>query len=404
MDKEDDNRTVEPAEDKMMDDINESLARQLQEQLEPDLSGQESGEPKETRKKMPLWLKVSVIVFSILIVIGTGVLLWLNSLYSNMKYEDGSRIQQEAEIFEQDADAEDLEEVDPNAVTWENDTDSARKEDDVINFLLVGEEAINDGGGRGRTDSIMIATINKKQKAIKLTSIMRDTYVQIPGYSDNKINAAYHNGGMPLLVDTIKRNFDLEVDGYILVNFNGFERIIDKLGGVSITLSETEARYLNRTNYISNPAYRNVSPGTHTLNGNQALGYSRVRYVPNGNLSDDFGRTSRQREVLNAIFETYKSKSALELIALLPDMVSLVTTNVQKDEFMEYITTVVTLAPNQLETFRLPIDDGYKNTKIRGMSVLLPNDLQVNIDALHTFIFGEETEPAVPSSTPAVSN
>lgn len=405
MDKQENGKAAGQAEEELLSQINSSLSKQINEQFEMDVV-KETEWQSSTKKnrKVPLWFKVSTIVFAVILLVGVGSLLWLNSLYGNMNYEDGTEVKQEAEIFEQDEDAIDLEEVDPNAVKWDETTDGARKDENVINILLVGEESINDGDSRGRTDSIMIATINKKEKAIKLTSVMRDTYVQIPGYSDNKLNAAYHSGGMPLLVDTIKRNFDVEVDGYVLVDFDGFETIIDKLGGVEVELSNTEANYLNRTNYISNPANRNVSAGKRTLNGNQALGYARVRYVPNGNLSDDFGRTSRQREVLNAIFEKYKSKSAIELIAMLPDMLQLVTTNIQKDEFMNYITTVVTLGPSELETFRLPIDEGYKNTRIRGMSVLLPDDLQSNIDALHKFVFGDEVQVSSPSPSVTTQN
>ena len=111
-------------------------------------------------------------------------------------------------LYWQDENTAGLEEVNPDDIVWQ-DRVLARHEEDIINILLVGEEAINDGGNRGRTDSIMIATINVKEKSLKLTSIMRDLYLQIPGYSDNKINAAYHIGGMELLVNAINENFDM---------------------------------------------------------------------------------------------------------------------------------------------------------------------------------------------------
>lgn len=140
---------------------------------------------------------------------------------------------------------------------------------DVINILLCGEESI--GGGRGRTDSIMIATINQKDNQLKLTSIMRDSYVQIPGFSDNKINAAYHNGGMKTLIKTIKKNFGIAVDGYVLVNFDSFQKIVDAVGGIDITLDEQEVKYLNSTNYISDTSNHTLTVGKNHMNGIKPL-------------------------------------------------------------------------------------------------------------------------------------
>ena len=106
---------------------------------------------------------------------------------------------------------------------------------------------------------------------------MRDTLVQIPGYRENKLNSAYEKGDVDLLYKTIALNFNIRLDGCILVNFENFEKIIDFMGGLEITLTSSEARYLRNTNYISNPKYRTVVEGTQLMNGNQVLGYSRIR-------------------------------------------------------------------------------------------------------------------------------
>ena len=382
-------------EDDMLNDITSSLANQINQEIDAmiSISDEEDESPDdyvETKKKgrFPRWLKILTIVFSVVMIISIGGMYAVSNYLDRINYTDWSNTEKLSEEFDQD-DIDGLDIVDPNSISL-NSGSTLRTDQDVINILLVGEEAINDGSSRGRTDSMMIATINIKQKALKLTSIMRDLYVAIPGYSDNKLNAAYHNGGMPLLKQTIEENFDIELDGSVLVNFSGFEDIIDRLGGVDITLTANEAAYLNRTNYISNPIYRNVRAGTQNLNGNQALGYSRIRYVKTENESDDFGRTSRQRTVLNAIFEKYKSKSLPELVTILYDILPLVTTDINKSTIMDYLATVVTLGATELETMRIPVDNAYSNSSVRGMSVLLPNTLQDNIDALHTFIFGSE--------------
>ncbi len=390
------NSDFNTSEDDLLNDITSSLANQINQEIEAmiSISDEEDDESPddyvETKKKgrFPRWLKILTVVFSVVMIVSIGGMYAVSNYLDRINFTDWSNTEKLTEEFDQD-DIDGLDIVDPDSINL-NSGGSLRTDQDVINILLVGEEAINDGSARGRTDSMMIATINTKQKALKLTSIMRDLYVAIPGYSDNKLNAAYHNGGMPLLKQTIEENFDIELDGSVLVDFSGFEDIIDRLGGVDITLSANEAAYLNRTNYISNPIYRNVRAGTQTLNGNQALGYSRIRYVKTESESDDFGRTSRQRTVLNAIFEKYKSKSLPELVTILYDILPLVTTDISKSTIMDYLATVVTLGATELETLRIPVDNAYSGSSVRGMSVLLPDTLQDNIDALHTFIFGSE--------------
>lgn len=397
----------------MLSDITNSLASQINEEFEGTTEVKEDKEDelntleasKKKKSRFPKWLKILTVVFSVIMIVSVGGMYAVSRYLDRINYTDWSNTEKLAEEFDKD-DVSGLDEVDPNSINL-NSGGSIRTDKDVINILLVGEEAINDGASRGRTDSMMIASINVKQKALKLTSIMRDLYVAIPGYSDNKLNAAYHNGGMPLLKQTIENNFDIELDGSVLVNFDGFEKIIDRLGGVEITLTANEASYLNRTNYISNPAYRNVKVGTQILNGNQALGYSRVRYVKTETERDDFGRTSRQRTVLNAIFEKYKSKSLPELVTILYDLLPLVTTDIDKATIMDYLTTVVTLGATELETMRIPVDNAYTGSNVRGMSVLLPNSLQDNIDALHEFIFGtteSTTDPTTSTDTSGIQS
>lgn len=381
---------INPLEEEVMKEINLSLANQVREELGISNEPEKKQLVRVEKKKKPIWLKICLIIIGIIVVVGAAAFIYMNYVLDQaniVKHPDNTLVQ---EIFEEDENINGYEEIDPDDITWAELNEIARKEADVINVLLVGEEAIGDDYGRGRTDCILIATISKKEKALKLTSLMRDTYVQIPEYSDNKLNAAYHNGGLSLLIDTIQLNFDLEVDGYVLVNFDSFEKVIDELGGVEITLTEKEASYLNRTNYISNPANRTVVEGKQMLNGNQALGYSRIRYVSTAdNLRDDFGRNARQRAILNALFEQYKSKSAVELIGMLPNLLSLVTTDLDKSDMVGYIATVLTMGATEIETFSIPVSNGYRDARIRNMDVLVP-DLAVNVPALHEFIFGKE--------------
>ncbi len=372
--------------DTFLKEVNDSLAKQLKEQ---------NGINKKKDKKMPLVAKIFVGLVVILSLGSGAAAYYINFVLDkativNADTED-IYIPVSQEVFEQDEKKEDAIEIDPEEVLWGKLSKLAKKEEDVVNILLVGEEDLGEEeNGRGRTDCMMIATISKKENALKLTSLMRDMYVQIPGYSDNKLNAAYRNGGMSLLEDTIELNFGVAVDGYVLVDFDAFESVIDALGGVEIKLSEIEANYLNSHNYISKKKYRNVKPGKQILNGNQARGYSRIRYVRTANgLTDDWGRNHRQRKVLKAIFKEYKSKSAVELVAMLPDIMKLVTTDLSKKDMLGYIGLILSINADKLQTLSVPVEGSFTTPYINGMSVLLPS-LETNQEKLHQFLFGTE--------------
>ncbi len=384
-------------EEEILSDISASIGKQIQEELD-------TSDDVKQKRNIPLWVKIvggtlgTFLLVCILLIITPGGrnFIWntaVNIAYGRMKYNDGAEVVQQTVIDDVEEDAL-KNQITDTPVSWDtrHAEDGARQEEGVINVLLLGEEAIDSGGGRGRTDIMIIATMNTKDKKLKLTSLMRDLLVQIPGNKDNKLNAAYEIGGIPLLYETIELNFDVKLDGYVRVGFDDFESVINKLGGVNITLTESEARYLNNTNYISKPQYRKVVPGLQTLNGNQALGYCRVRYVSTNNHErDDYGRTSRHRVVLNAIFDKYKSKSLPELSLLLYDILPLISTDITKNEFETYLKVAVNMGLSEIEDIRIPADNTFEEGYARKMAVLIP-DLEANIKVLHEFIFGSVEE------------
>ena len=221
--------------------------------------------------------------------------------------------------------------------------------DHVVNILLVGQDR-RPGQGRQRSDSMILLTVNKATKTVTLTSFMRDSYVQIPGYKPNKMNAAYAFGGMKLLSETMQVNFGVEVDGCVEVDFNGFKSVVDLLGGVDIQLTSAEVNYLNRGTGWG------LQVGTNHLNGEQALAYSRIRYI-----DSDYQRAHRQRTVLMAIINKYKSLPVLEMIDLLEDILPLVTTNMEKSDIIGYALDIgPMLAGADYNTLRIPADGTFK--------------------------------------------
>lgn len=267
-----------------------------------------------------------------------------------------------------------------------------RQEDYVSNYLLFGVEEID---GAKNTDSIMIASINTKDKTIKITSIMRDTYVETEEHGPSKINAIYAKSGAKAFVKVIEDYFRIKIDGYAYINFESFEKIIDTLGGIYIELGEEEAEYLNTTNYISNPKNRNVKPGLNLLNGNQALGYCRIRLVPTlDGTMDDFGRTIRHRRVIKAIFDQYKSKGLLELLRITNNILGYVKTNVSSEQIAKVIEDIVENKITKMDSKRLPVGGAFEApVKYNGIGYPLIYDRDKNIIQLYEFIYLDtETE------------
>ncbi len=390
--------------DDELGDIKDSLAKQICAEMET-IQVEEEKQQKKQR-----WFKIqSGIVLTLLCFIGFGFFLGFtkpgNQLLMGMgvnlggtiwatwtgNFQDNSDVVEDVDYLDEDDITAKGEEIDPSTIKWPDHPGDGRQEEGVYNILLLGEEAIGNGTSRGRTDVIVVATMNTNNKTLRLTSLMRDTLVQIPGYNDNKLNTAYEKGGLDLLYETIALNFDLQLDGCVMVNFENFEKIIDRLGGLEITLTSGEASYLNSTNYISNPANRNVVEGKQLLNGNQVLGYSRVRKraTITGN-NNDYGRTDRHRIVLNAIFDKYKTTSKAELATIMLELLPMITTDIDNKCFELLLNSFFEMGTTDMEQLRIPADGTFvDNKKVRGMAVLIP-DLDKNVEILHSFIFGED--------------
>ncbi len=256
--------------------------------------------------------------------------------------------------------------IDPTDVQWEENTEPEKHAEHIINIMLIGQDR-RPGEGRTRSDSMILCTINKKTKELTMTSFMRDMYVQIPGYQDNRMNATYAFGGMKLLNACLKENFGVYVDGNIEVDFDGFTDVIDLVGGVDIRLSNSEANHLIAKGY-------NVVAGMNHMDGATALEHARNRSVGSG----DFSRTKRQRDVLSAVLEKCKSLGLTQLNSLLESILPLITTDMSNREIMDcFVDVAPMLGSMKLTTQRIPLDDTYKYASIRGMSVLMP-DLEAN--------------------------
>lgn len=238
----------------------------------------------------------------------------------------------------------------------------------IKNIALFGVDAID--GEAGRSDSIMIATVDPVHNKIKLTSIMRDSYVSIAGYGDDKINHAYAYGGPELAIKTINENFGLNIEDFVSVNFSSLPVIINILGGVDIEITQDELQYIN--SYINdiNSKDGTNSPnityaGVQHLDGTQALAYSRIRYTDGG----DYKRTERQRTVLAALFSKLTSASIGSYNSLLNEVLPYIQTNLTSTEILSLGTKVLGIG-NNLEQDRFPRDGYGEGAMINGVYYL----------------------------------
>lgn len=269
-----------------------------------------------------------------------------------------------------------------NEVLFEKPEDAKpdpEKAREFYHILLLGEEALKTTPGKGRTDTIIVATIHVKEKKVTLSSVLRDTYVEPEGMNPCKINAVYASQGANGLYKLIYDKLGIWPDGYVKVGFDNFEEIIDLLGGAEVTLTAEEAQYLNTHNYISKEQFRNVKAGTHVLNGNQTLGYCRVRMVANCNgTNSDYGRTERQRMVIENLFERYKGAGLTKWIKILKQALGYIETDISEQMMEELIYVVYDNRITAMEQKQFPAKGTFQSMDVGKVTSTLVADWEEN--------------------------
>ncbi|MBP6161732.1 MAG: LCP family protein [Clostridiaceae bacterium] len=253
----------------------------------------------------------------------------------------------------------------------------------VENILIIGSDT-RDPDKHGRSDAMILVTINTKTRKIHLTSLSRAIYVSIPDDPDPQykrywsskymLNAAHTWGGPRLLMKTIQRNFRVDVSRYVATDFSGFKGAIDEVGGVSINLTAAEAKYLNRR------SGKSLKAGTQLLDGETALSYARIR-----KLDSDFKRMERQRNVIMALFKKFAASNPKRMASTAEALMPYVTTNLTDMEFMGLIVDFVSYRNYDIDQLMLPLEKYGALVIIRGMEMYDINWTK-NIDTLHAFM------------------
>ncbi len=335
--------------------------------------------------------RVLCIIFSVLFLLGGSGLLYYYSLLNSLNYVD---------IADDDPDStkSTVPALSGTGTQLSLSDGELLQDSKVLNVMLFGEDNAN-GDKYGRSDTMIMMSIDNRHKKLKLTSFQRDTYVYIPDNDYNKINASYTLGGAKLSIQTIEANFGIKVDRYAVVDFDSFIKIIDTLGGIDLTLTQDEIDYINYQMYKNHQADTRTtitdSPGIVHLTGQQALWYARDRGLSIGEDNneigiegDDWDRTSRQRKLLETVFNSMKDADLAQIVSIVSSVGPLVTTNLKKDEITALVSHSLTYLDYDVEQYYVP-EQGlwYYDDNTPVGSVIKISDLDAQRVAFAKFVY-----------------
>lgn len=273
-----------------------------------------------------------------------------------------------------------------------SEMDGKESESEWWNILLLGGDS-RSLTQYGRTDTMIILSINREESLMKMTSIMRDTWVQLSSGHSEKINAANVFGGPELAVKVVNENFGTDIEHYVLINMNGLVELIDMVGGVTMEVTPSERNYTNKyaQEYLREVAGYNGKTslgesGLVHLNGLLAVAYLRNRYS-----DSDFGRVMRQQKVMLAVAEQAQQMEVDELMGLSEDIFERVETNMTADQLKELAMAGLVTEIEDVAQFRVPADGTYESGMYSGTWMIRPN-FEKNQALLQDFIYGVEQE------------
>lgn len=261
----------------------------------------------------------------------------------------------------------------------------------IENILLIGLDGTNDKLPK-RSDTMIILTIDKLNKSLKLTSLARDTLVKIPGRGEEKLTHAYAYGQEELLMQTINENFDLDIKDYAVVNFKSFIDIVDIIGGVDINVNEKEIHHLNEVikecYSVNHDDAKNIeyitSSGNHNLNGYQALAYARIR-----KLDTIYKRDERQRLILTNIAHKLSDVSISKYPQIAKSILRHIKVNIAFNKIIDLAFIAHELASYDISQLEFPISEYREEGRIGEKGTYVVKwEKNKNIELLHQFIYG----------------
>ena len=384
------NQTVCSEEQPAVENSLHTEAADLQEYAAP-------SEPQKIQRKRRKW--PFILLAAVLLICGCGFGLYnhyYNLLGRNVGQGTGEYEEEEEEFHEESPEElkarleKDLED------NLKKREETADLDDDLINILLVGVDSRNESL-EGRSDAMIIFTINTKTKRIVMTSLLRDSYVYIPGYYNTRLNAAYSFGGSELLYETISANIGIDVDKCVVVNFLFVADMVDALGGIDIEMSADEVAVMNKYIRDMNSETFHVDSETDVVeetdeetrvlhvNGKQALGYARNRYT-----GTDFARTYRQRNVINLCLDKIKKMSITEINNLAETLLPKLGTDLSRGDIAKLLLIMMDVKNYDIEQMTIPETGTWYDLVVNG-AMVLGVDYEANYNIWYNYI-NEVTE------------
>lgn len=335
---------------------------------------------KTNKKKKGRWLKVlGTILLTIILIL--AILIGLAYMYITNKLSKMNTVQLDESQL---------------GITAEASTKLAK----YRNIAIFGVDSREDDYGKGnRSDCMIIASINNETKEVRLISVYRDTYVNIQGHGLDKITHAYSYGEAPLAINTLNTNLDLNISEFVTVNFDSVSDAVDELGGVTINIENEEIKYINdyidATAQITHKTAKHItSAGRQTLDGVQAVAYSRIRYTAGG----DYKRTERMRNVIEAMANKLKSKNIMEINNFMDEILPKVYTNISQK-------TVMSMIPDMVN-YKVSTSIGWPY-EVKGITLDrwygVPVTLESNVVKLHQDLF-DDPDYTLPESIKTTSD
>lgn len=335
---------------------------------------------KTNKRKKGRWLKVlGTILLTIILIL--AILIGLAYVYITNKLSKMNTVQLDESQL---------------GITAEASTKLAK----YRNIAIFGVDSREDDYGKGnRSDCMIIASINNETKEVRLISVYRDTYVNIQGHGLDKITHAYSYGEAPLAINTLNTNLDLNISEFVTVNFDSVSDAVDELGGVTINIENEEIKYINdyidTTAQITHKTAKHVtSAGRQTLDGVQAVAYSRIRYTAGG----DYKRTERMRNVIEAMANKLKSKNIMEINNFMDEILPKVYTNISQK-------TIMSMIPDMMN-YKVSTSIGWPY-EVKGITLDrwygVPVTLESNVIKLHQELF-DDPDYTLPESIKTTSN
>ena len=361
-------------------------------------------------RKGPNWGKVwgitLCVILGIVVAGSAGIYYFGHNMISRMNYQADEDVQQfetlPEEAFDVSTEAEPAGDVlneseleDLHILMNQAQTDQGSDvimDKSVYNVIIAGVDR-DDESWNGNADSMMLVSLNNDQKRASVISLMRDTYVEIPGHDYNKLNASYAYGGGPLLCDTVEENYRIPVERYAAVDFEDLVDIVDALGGVELEWTANEIEVAN--GYIKDMCERVLDipyeehaileePGMLLSDGVQAVAYARNRFVGNS----DYTRTQRQRYVIQQMVAKIKTLSSTQLLGFVQKVLPLVTHNLPESEIWALVWDAPAILKYDIVMDRVPYDGQYSEIDVSGQGMLVPN-WESTIMQMHRTIYGD---------------